>query len=87
MGANGHLFIGDKGKILSLRAQVGFGPGEGQYGIRFRLDRDGADRDGVPPGDHRLPPGHRAERHGKARAAATRPGESRTRAPGRRARR
>ena len=50
-------------------------------------DRDGADRDGVPPGDHRVPPGHRAERHGKARAAATRPGESRTRAPGRRAHR
>jgi hypothetical protein len=54
---------------------------------RDGADRDGADRDGIPSGDYRFPPGHRAERHGNARAAATRPGESRTRAPGRRARR
>ena len=64
------------------------GPAQGQHGVRLRPDgqriRRRADRDRVPP---RYRPGHRAERHGKARAAETGPGETGTRAPGRRARR
>ena len=73
------------GERAAGRAGVGFGPGQGRHDVCFGPDGD--DRDGVPPGDHRVPPGHRPERHGKARAAETGPGESRTRAPGRRAHR
>ena len=72
------------------------GPAQGQRGVWGRRGRwrrpDGqrirrrTDRDRVPA-RRRSRPGHRAERHGKARAAETGPGETGTRAPGRRARR
>ena len=64
---------------------------QGRHGVWLRPDRQRirrhTDGDRVPPRHRRIPPGHRAERHGKARAAETGPGETRTRAPGRRARR
>ena len=47
----------------------------------------GSEGDGVPHREHGVSPGYGPERHGKARAAETGPGESRTRAPGRRAHR
>ena len=71
--------------IASLTRNVADFP---QPGVQFKdLTPLFADRDGAPPGDHRVPRGHRAERRGKAWAAAIRPGETRTRAPGRRAHR
>ena len=80
------------GERAAGRAGFGLGPGQERHDVCFGPDRDGSDRDGpdrdgVSPGDHGAPPGRRPERHGKARAAETGPGESRTRAPGRRAHR
>ena len=83
----------EHGERAAGRAGFGFGPGQEWHDLCFGPGQErhdlcfGPDRDGVPPGDHGVSPGHGPERHGKARAAETGPGESRTRAPGRRAHR